>query len=334
MGHRVRSTTLPRRPEPEPPLEQHPLAGLPNHALARVLARAPKPDPQRTKVKAIKDINATIPAAEWERRLNAKESLLPLYSDLATQLGAAGIAGIPGTGAGDIKDALTPTAGELAPGLNLVSRGIGKGRCWYLENGVPENKLTVTANGPLPKIAIGVAGGIFLPRNKAYALATLRHEIEHAQHRQTALDWMQKWRGKGAPGWQPGSKISAGDALRAWLGTQPIATADRALIGELVEGETQNTEVLAHLEGFITAFPQEDHARANREQSVYEQIRAIGEKWPYATTEVRAEAIKRIVEMKKQQKGPALKALLEAFTRLKGEKDAPTELVNAVLSAP
>ena len=322
MRHRVRTTPVPRRPEPAPALE-HPLAGLPNHALARVLARAPKPDPQRTKVREIKDINATIGAAEWERRLNAKESLLPLYSDLATQLGAAGIAGIPGTGVDDIKKALTPTAGELAGGLNLVSRGIGKGRCWYLEDGKPENKLTVTAKGPLPKIAIGIAGGIFLPRNKAFALATVRHEIEHAQHRQMALDWMQKWRDKGAKG-----------DFRVWLGTQEIATADRALIGELVEGETVNTEVLAHLEGFITAFPQEDHAKANREQSVYEQIRAIGEKWVHASTDVKAEAIKRIVEMKKQQKGPALDALREAFTRLKGEKDAPKELVDAVLSAP
>ena len=38
--------------------------------------------------------------------------------------------------------------------------------------------------------------------------------------------------------------------------------------------------------------------------------------------------------MKQRQNGPALKALRAAFTRLKGEKDAPTALVNAVLSAP
>ena len=38
-------------------------------------------------------------------------------------------------------------------------------------------------------------------------------------------------------------------------------------------------------------------------------------------------------EIREEQKGPALKALLAAFTRLKGEKDAPKELVDAVLSA-
>ena len=37
--------------------------------------------------------------------------------------------------------------------------------------------------------------------------------------------------------------------------------------------------------------------------------------------------------MKKAQKGPALAALKAAFTRLKGEKDAPEALVDAVLSA-
>jgi hypothetical protein len=322
MRHRVRDAPVPRRPEPEPP-HGHPLAGLPNHALARVLARAPKPDPQRTKVKEIADINKTIGADEWERTLNAGGSVIPLYSDLATQLGAAGIAGIPGTGVNDIKGALTPTAGELAPGLNLVSRGLGKGRCWYLEDGKPENKLIVTAKGPLPKIAIGVAKTIFIPGNKAFALATLRHEIEHAQHRQTALDWMQKWRDAGAKG-----------DFRVWLGSQPIATADRALIGELTEGETVNTEVLAHLEGFITAFPQEDHATANAERSVYEQLRAIGEKWGPASVDVKTEAVNRIKEMKARQKGAALAALKAAFTRLKGEKDAPKELVDAVLSAP
>ena len=97
MRHRVRPAPAPRRPEPEPPRE-HPLAGLPNHALARLLARAPKPDPQRTKIKEIGDLNATIGAAEWERTLNAGESVIPLYADLATQLGATGIAGRRGHG--------------------------------------------------------------------------------------------------------------------------------------------------------------------------------------------------------------------------------------------
>jgi hypothetical protein len=299
------------------------LAGLSNHALARLLARAPKPDPRRTKTKEIGNLYGTISAAEWERTLNAGESVIPLYADLATQLGATVIPGVEGTDVKHINKALTPTAGELKPGLNFVSRGLSKGRTYYLEDGKPVNKLTVTANGPLPQNVICLGPAVFIPGNKAFALATLRHEIEHAAHNQMAVDWLKKWREAGAKG-----------DFRVWLGSQPIATADRALVGQSVDGDTVNTEVLAHLEGFIAAFPHQDHQKANPERSVYDQLRGVAAHWEPASPDVKVEAVKRIVEMKKRQKGPALKALREAFTRLEGEKDAPSELVKAVLSAP
>ena len=319
MRHRVPSEKAPPRAEPEPPPE-HLLAGLPNHALARLLARAPKPDPQRTKTKEIKDLDATIGAAEWERRLNAGESLIPLYADIATQIGNAGVRDVEGTDDAHITRALT--VDRIMPGLNLVSRGIGKGRVYYIEEGKPVNKLAVTPKGPLPKIAVCLSKAVFIPGNKAFALATLRHELEHANHNQMAVDWLQKWRDAGAKG-----------DFRIWLGSQPIAQADRQLIGERVEGGSFNTEVLAHLEGFIMAFPKEDHEKANPQRSVYDQLTGVAEHWAHASTEIKAEAVKRITEMKKAQKGPALAALKAAFTRLKGEKDAPRELVEAVLSA-
>jgi hypothetical protein len=294
------------------------LDGVSNHALARVLARAPKPDPQRTKVKPIASLTG---ADEWANTLNKGGDVIPLYADLATQLGATVIRDVQGTDAKDITRALTPD--RVQPGLNFVSRGLGKGRCWYIENGKPVNTLTVSAKGSLPKVALGLAGAVFIPGNKAFALATLRHEIEHAAHRQMAVDWMQRWRDAGAKG-----------DFRIWLGSQQIAQADRLLIGELVDGSTVNTEVLAHLEGFITAFPLEDHATANPQRSVYDQLLGVAERWGSAPTEIKQEAIKRITEMKGRQKGAALTALKAAFTRLKGEKDAPKELVDAVLSAP
>ena len=308
MRDRVRRPP-PTRSEPEP-LSEHPLAGLPNHALARLLARAPKPDSQRTKVKEIGDLNATIGAAEWERTLNAGESVIPLYADIATQIGTAGLRDVEGTDAEHITRALTPD--RVKPGLNFVSRGLSKGRTYYIEDGKPVNKLTVTAKGPMPQVAVCLGPAVFIPGNKAFALATLRHEIEHAAHNQMAVDWMQKWRDAGAKG-----------DFRVWLGSQPIAAADRALVGERVDGSTVNTEVLAHLEGFITAFPKEDHATANPERSVYDQLTGVAEHWPSAAPDVQQEAIKRMLEMKRQQKGPALAALKAAFTRLKGEAGRP-----------
>jgi hypothetical protein len=301
MRHRVRTAPAPPRTEPRAPLE-HPLAGLPNHAVARLLARAP------------------ISAAEWERRLNAGESVIPLYADIATETGTEGLRDIEGTDAKHIHGALTPS--EVEPGLNFVSRGLSKGRTYYVEDGKPANKLTVTAKGPLPNVAVCLGGAVFIPGNRAFALATLRHEIEHGVHDQMAVDWVQKWRDKGAKG-----------DFRVWLGKQGISAADRALVGERVDGSTVNTEVLAHLEGFITAFPQEDHAKANPQRSVYDQLMGVAEHWASAAPDVKAEAVKRILEMKKSQKGDALTALTAAFTRLKGEPDAPRELVDAVLSA-
>jgi hypothetical protein len=320
MRRRVPTAKGPPRTEPGAPPE-HPLAGLPNHALARLLARAPKPDPQRTQTKQIKDLEATIGAAEWERRLNAGESVIPLYADIATQIGTAGLRDIEGTDEQHITGALT--VDRIKPGLNFVSRGIGKGRVYYVEDGKPVNKLTVTPKGPLPKVAVCLGKAVFIPGNKAFALATLRHELEHAAHNQMAVDWLQKWRDAGAKG-----------DFRIWLGSQPIAAADRQLIGERVEGGSVNTELLAHLEGFIMAFPHEDHEKANPQRSVYDQLAGVAEHWSSASADVKQEAVKRITEMKKAQKGSALAALKAAFTRLKDEKDAPKALVDAVLSAP
>ena len=319
MRHRVPPAQLPPRPAEEPPPE-HLLAGLSNQSVARLLSRAPKPEPTRANVKTITHLDSGVGAEEWADTIEKGKSLMPLLADLATQLGATVIRDVKGTDVKDITFALKPD--RIQPGLNLVSRGIGKGRCWYIEGGRPADALTVTANGPLPQVAIGVGPAAFDAKNKAFALATVRHEIEHAAHRQMAVDWMEKWRRAGAPG-----------DFRIWLGTQEISQVDRQLVGELDDGEVKNTEVLAHLEGFITAFPHEDHQKANKERSVYDQLRGVAANWKAAHHTVRTEAIRRIKEMKKAQKGDALTALKAAFTRLQGEPDSPKELVDAVLSA-
>ena len=83
------------------------LAGLSNQSVARLLARAPKPDPQRTKVLHVDSLTG---ADEWASTLNKKQSVIPLYAELATQLGATVIRDVQGTDEKDITRALTPTA--------------------------------------------------------------------------------------------------------------------------------------------------------------------------------------------------------------------------------
>ena len=300
MRYRHHPAPVPRSPEPPAP-QALAGVGLSNHALARLLARK-------------------MDAAEWDRTLKSGSGVASLYADVATEIGSAGLRDIEGTDEAHITGALTPA--DVKPGLNFVSRGISKGRTYYLEDGKPVNKLAVTKAGPLPKVAVCLAKTVFIAGNRAFALATLRHEIEHGLHNQMAVDQLQKWREKGAKG-----------DFRVWLGQQGLAQADRELIGERVDGATANTEVLSHLQGFITAFPQEDHEKANPQRSVYDQLTGVAEHWGSATQAVRQEAVRRITEMKQAQKGPALAALKAAFTRLKGEPDSPKELVAAVLSA-
>ena len=193
---------------------------------------------------------------------------------------------------------------------------------YYIEDGKPVNKLTVSAKARCRRSRSAWAG-------RSSSRATRRSRWRPCATRSSTptttrwrVDWLQKWRDAGAKG-----------DFRVWLGSQPIALADRQLIGERVEGGSVNTEVLAHLEGFIMAFPKEDHEKANPQRSVYDQLTGVAEHWGSASTEIKAEAVKRILEMKKAQKGPALAALKAAFTRLKDEKDAPKALVDAVLSA-
>ena len=209
-----------------------------------MLARAPKPDPQRTKTNQIGDINANIDAAEWERRLNANESVIPLYADIATQIGNAGLRDVAGTDEQHITRALT--VDRIEPGLNLVSRGISKGRVYYIEDGKPVNKLTVTPKGALPKVAICLSAAVFIPGNKAFALATLRHEMEHANHNQMAVDWLQKMARRGRqgrlpdlarhPGGRPGRPAADRRARRGRLRQHRGARPPRGLHHGLPEG--------------------------------------------------------------------------------------------------
>ena len=92
--------------------------------------------------------------------------------------------------------------------------------------------------------------------------------------------------------------------------------------------------MLAHLEGFIIAFPLEDHEKANPERSVYDQLAGVAEHWAIRPDRDQGGGGQaHHGDEEARQKGPALAALKAAFTRLKGEKDAPKELVDAVLSA-
>jgi hypothetical protein len=86
----------------------------------------------------------------------------------------------------------------------------------------------VTLAGPLPKIAIILAPSAF-QHGRDSALATVRHEMEHAGHMQMLVDWLAKWRAS-----------AKGVTFPKWIAAQKdISKVDRALIeGNRPRGRT------------------------------------------------------------------------------------------------
>src|SRR6185312_11817184 len=91
--------------------------------------------------------------------------------------------------------------GTLKPGLNYSSQLRTKfpdapsGETGYLDaKGLYHNPdLPAERTGPLPRVVI-ILGPNAFSHGKAHALATMRHEMEHARHAQLALWWLVKWR--------------------------------------------------------------------------------------------------------------------------------------------
>ena len=134
---------------------------------------------------------------EWAKRSTAEK-----FADIARLADAYNlIDAVTGTTESSINLAGSVPGGTLKPGLNFSSQLRTKfadapsGETGYLDSkGAYHNPdLPAERTGPLPKIVI-ILGPNAFTRGKAHALATLRHEMEHARHEQLALGWLVKWR--------------------------------------------------------------------------------------------------------------------------------------------
>lgn len=319
MRHRVRPAPGPRRSANEQPATDA-LAGLSNQALVRLLATKPKPT--RTPIAPIANLYGTIDEKAWAAAISGNQSVLPLYADLATQLNATVIPDVKGTAQQDINTSLTVDASTIKPGLNFVARLGSKGQCFYLYgDGTYGVKLPTGRKDKPPEVAICLGKGAFVAGNKAFALATLRHELEHAAHDRMAVTWLERW--------QAGASAKAD--FRSWLKSQPIAAADLALIRERIDDSNVNTELLAHAEGFIASFEHENRATAGTSRSVYEQLWGVVDHWGSADAAVRVEAVTRLLELKGRLKGADRQALVATMQRLKAEKTTPPALVDPLI---
>ena len=146
----------------------------------------------------------------------------------------------------DIHLAMRVKEGEdhgVRPGLNVVAHLEARGRTGFVDSSdrYHGDFLTATRDGELPAVAIMI-GPLAFQEGDDSVLATLRHELTHAEHDRMLLGWVQRWRVSGK-----------GDFL-AWMRRQKLSAADLALVRSGTLGKWYDTELLAHIEGFAAVF--------------------------------------------------------------------------------
>ncbi len=179
---------------------------------------------------------------EWSDTLKAAKAALDsrdhaaagklystLYFDLAATAGAVKLRDV--ANGAPINIAKGNDIG-FAPGLNLV---LGSGASKAASTGFVDAsgnfgvEFDAAVKAGTPRIAIRMYSGTF-KEDKADTLRVLRHEMLHARHREQAIDSLKG--GKSAP----------------------QNDVDKAVVRDIKLGGSANTELLAYVEGFMTAF--------------------------------------------------------------------------------
>ncbi len=181
---------------------------------------------------------------------------LERFADIARVADAYNLTDVvSGTSQAAINPAGKVPGGTLKPGLNYASELRSKfpdapsGETGYLDKqGIYHNPdLPVERDGALPRIVI-ILGPNAFKRGKAHALATLRHEMEHARHEELALGWLVKWRDE-----RPNTSFQ--DWLASQLRARKMSPVEAAVISSSTGGGLAGTEVLAWTEGLVTSLP-------------------------------------------------------------------------------
>ena len=195
----------------------------------------------------------------------------------------------------DIHTALRVQMGKddgVRPGLNIVANLGTHGRTGYVD---PSGRyrgdfLTRTRDGALPAVAIMLGPQPFAEGDDG-VLATLRHELAHAEHDRTLLGWLGRWRSAGS-----------GDFL-AWMRRQKASPVDLALAGSGTSGRAVETELLAHIEGFAAVFdktppPSTSAVLGSSLPPAIDELRGAASRgWTGVDPAVKTAAEKRVAEL-------------------------------------
>lgn len=139
-----------------------------------------------------------------------------------------------------------------APGLNYWTKLPVQGETGYVDehNAYIGPLIPITRRGPLPRVAI-ILGPSAFAQGKVFAIATLRHEMAHASHAQTAIRWLLSWRDDPAAG----SFVAWVDAKHR---AKRMGDVDFGLVSDSIAATGSafpHTELLAWVEGMMTGMP-------------------------------------------------------------------------------
>jgi hypothetical protein len=245
------------------------------------------------------------------RLLQRDPTLASRLSTLAKQVHAVGLVKAvkdAGVEEGDIHSALRVKEGEddgVRPGLNIVGNLAARGRTGFVaaDGKYLGDILPATVEDPLPKVAIMIGPLPFKEGDEAVQ-STLRHELEHAIHAELMLEIQRRWREalKKAGKTRPTSSSAAQADFFAFADKQKLSKGELALIHGGTTGNTADTELLAHLEGFAAVFentppPSPAVILKSRMPPAIEQLRGAGQHgWPGADEPVKAVAKDRLAK--------------------------------------
>jgi len=225
------------------------------------------------------------------RLLQREPSKTARLSKIAKQLRADELAHIP-VDERDIHLALRVKEGEdhgVRPGLNIVANLPSRGRTGFVDGDGRYHGDFVSASrkGALPGIAI-MLGPLPFEEGDDAVLATLRHELVHAQHDHMILDWLTRWRATAQPNFS------------AWAAHQKASPADLALVRGGTAGQNVHTELPAHIEGFAAVFdrtppPSASVLLKSSRPPAIEQLRGAADRgWTGVDKDVRKTAAQRL----------------------------------------
>jgi hypothetical protein len=193
----------------------------------------------------VKDLSkGTLPASEWDPKTRTRGlEGTALLADIATLATADRIEVVTGTAKSDINALAKKEPDKIKPGLNYVASIPGAdGETGFIDAGAYVGPaMPVSRNGDMPTVAIMVAGTAF-DKDKSHALATIRHEMRHAEHCLLAVHALKSWR-----------ELEKGPAFDDWLKSH-VKEPNLTLIRERVQGTLPNTELLAYTEGLVASF--------------------------------------------------------------------------------